>query len=130
MALLARIELASGHAERALGILNKVLDHNGTDMPPRDVGPMYQWRARTNAALHNYREAYTDLDEYVSRYRAANDAEHNRQANAAARALRDRPGDRAQRVAAARARAVPRAVAAARRSSCAGMPWSWWRACG
>ncbi len=82
MALQARIEMGSGHAERALGILNRVLDHNGADLPPRDVGSMYQWRARTNAALHNYREAYNDLQEYVNRYTAANDAERNRQANA------------------------------------------------
>jgi diguanylate cyclase (GGDEF)-like protein len=82
MALQAQIELGSGHAERALAILNKVLDHNGADMPPRHVRSMYQWRARTNAALHNYREAYYDLQEYVNRYTAANDAERNRQANA------------------------------------------------
>ena len=82
MALQARIEMGSGHAERALGILNRVLDHNGADLPPRDVGSIYQWRARTNAALHNYREAYNDLQEYVNRYKAANDAERNRQANA------------------------------------------------
>ena len=82
MALQARIEMGLGHAERALGVLNRVLDHNGADMPPRDVGPLYQWRARANAALHDYREAYNDLQEYVSRYKAANDAERNRKANA------------------------------------------------
>ncbi len=82
MALQARIELGTGHAERALAILNRVLDHNGADLPPRAVGSMYQWRARTNAALHNYREAYSDLQEYANRYTAANDTERNRQANA------------------------------------------------
>ncbi len=81
-ALQARIDLGLGHPERALATLNKVLDHNGTDMPPRHVGSMYEWRARANAALHDYRDAYNDLEEYVSRYRAANDAERNRQANA------------------------------------------------
>ena len=81
-ALQARIDLGLGRPERALATLNKVLDHNGTDMPPRHVGSMYEWRARANAALHNYRDAYSDLEEYVSRYTAANDAERNRQANA------------------------------------------------
>ena len=81
-ALQARIDLESGHPERALAILNKVLDHNGADMPPRHVASIYQWRARTNAALHNYHDAYNDLQEYVSRYMAANDAERNRQAGA------------------------------------------------
>ena len=81
-ALQARIALGSGHPERALAILNKVLDHNGADMPPRHVASIYHWRARANAALHNYRDAYGDLQEYVSRYTAANDAERNRQAGA------------------------------------------------
>jgi diguanylate cyclase (GGDEF)-like protein len=79
-ALQARIELGSGHPERALAILNKVLDRNGADLPPRHVGSMYEWRALTNAALHNYREAYSDLQEYLSRYTTANDAERTRQA--------------------------------------------------
>lgn len=81
-ALQARIDLESGHAERALATLNKVLDHNGADISPRHVGSMYEWRARANAALHNYRDAYTDLQEYLSRYTSANDAERNRQADA------------------------------------------------
>jgi len=81
-ALQARIDLGSGHPERALTIFNKVLDHNGADMPPHHVASIYGWRARTNAALHNYRDAYSDLQEYVSRYTAANEAERNRQAGA------------------------------------------------
>ncbi len=81
-ALQARIDLGSGHPERALAILNKVLDHNGADMPPRHVASIYHWRARANAALHNYRDAYSDLQEYASRYTTANDAERNRQAGA------------------------------------------------
>ncbi len=80
--LQARIDLESGNAERALATLNEVLDHNGTDMSPRHVPSIYEWRARTNAALHNYRDAYNDLQEYVTRYTAANDAERNRQADA------------------------------------------------
>jgi len=81
-ALQARIDLGSGHPDQALAILNKVLDHNGADLTPRHVAPMYEWRARTNAALHNYRDAYADLQEYVKRYTVANDAERNRQATA------------------------------------------------
>jgi diguanylate cyclase (GGDEF)-like protein len=81
-ALQARIDLGSGHAQRALVALNKVLDHEGADMPPRHVASIYESRARANAMLLNYHDAYNDLQEYVNRYTAANDAERNRQANA------------------------------------------------
>jgi len=80
--LQARIYLGTGHPDLALAIMNQVLDHGGEDVPPRIVGSMYQWRARAHAALHDYREAYDDLEEYVSRYTAANDAERVRQAGA------------------------------------------------
>jgi diguanylate cyclase (GGDEF)-like protein len=80
--LLARIDLGSGHPERALATLDAVLDQDGRDMPPRDVGSMYQWRARANAAVHEYRDAYNDLQEYAKRYAAANDAERIQQAGA------------------------------------------------
>ncbi len=80
--LLARVDLGSGHAERALATLDKVLDQDGRDMPPRDVGSIYLWRARANASVHEYRDAYNDLQEYTKRYTAANDAERIRQAGA------------------------------------------------
>jgi diguanylate cyclase (GGDEF)-like protein len=79
-ALLARIDLAEGHPEKALATLNEVLDHSGTDVLPLRVASLYQWRARTNAALHNYRDAYNDLSEYMRRYVATNDAERTKQA--------------------------------------------------
>jgi diguanylate cyclase (GGDEF)-like protein len=75
LTLLARIDLAQGNPERALGKLNQVLDKDGTDLLPSHVASIYQSRARANAALHNYRDAYADLTEYVRRYAAANDAE-------------------------------------------------------
>jgi diguanylate cyclase (GGDEF)-like protein len=81
-ALLARIDLAQGRPEKALAALNVVLDHNGEDMQPRRVASLYEWRARTNAAMRNYRDAYNDLTEYVRRYTAANDADRTRQAAA------------------------------------------------
>ena len=80
--LLARIDLGSGHPERALTTLDAVLDQDGRDMPPRDVGLIYQWRARANAAVHDYRDAYNDLQEYAKRYTAANEAERIQQAGA------------------------------------------------
>jgi diguanylate cyclase (GGDEF)-like protein len=80
--LQARIDLGSGHPERALATLDMVLDQGGRDMPPRDVGSIYQWRARANAAVHEYRDAYNDLQEYAKRYTAANDAERIQQAGA------------------------------------------------
>ena len=79
-ALLARIDLAEGHPEKALATLNEVLDHSGTDVLPLRVASLYQWRARTNAALHNYRDAYNDLSEYMHRYVATNDADRIKQA--------------------------------------------------
>ncbi len=93
--LLAHINLEEGHAVRALSTLNEVLDKSGADVPPRSLPPIYQLRARTNAALHNFREAYSDLDEYVRRYVAVNDAERTRQAAALrARFETDREIDR------------------------------------
>jgi len=80
--LQARIDLGLGHPERALAAMNRVLDQGGADISPRLVGSMYEWRAHANAALHNYRDAYNDLQEYLNRYTAANDAERIRQAGA------------------------------------------------
>jgi diguanylate cyclase (GGDEF)-like protein len=79
-ALLARIDLAEGHPEKALATLNEVLDHSGTDVMPLRVASLYRWRARTNAALHNYRDAYNDLAEYTRRYVATNDSDRTKQA--------------------------------------------------
>jgi diguanylate cyclase (GGDEF)-like protein len=93
--LLARIDLEEGHGARALTMLNQVLENGGADILPRSLPPIYQLRAHTNAALHNYHEAYADLDEYVRRYVAANDAERTRQAAALrARFETDREIDR------------------------------------
>jgi diguanylate cyclase (GGDEF)-like protein len=86
LGLLARIDLANGHADKALAILNGVLDQGGTDLLPSRVASLYQWRARANAALRNYSDAYADLSEYARRYAAANDAERAK----AAAALRAR----------------------------------------
>ena len=86
LGLLARIDLADGHADRALAILNGVLDQGGADLLPSRVASLYQWRALANAALRNYPEAYADLSEYARRYVAANDAERAK----AAAALRAR----------------------------------------
>jgi diguanylate cyclase (GGDEF)-like protein len=78
--LQARIYLGFGHADLALATMNRVLDRGGDDVSPRVVGSMYEWRARANAALHNYKDAYADLQEYVSRFTAATNAERIRQA--------------------------------------------------
>jgi len=82
LTLLARIDLTQGHPERALSELNQVLDKDGTDLLPSHVASIYQSRARANAALHNYRDAYADLTEYVRRYAEANDAERAQAATA------------------------------------------------
>jgi diguanylate cyclase (GGDEF)-like protein len=82
LALQARIDLGWGRADKALATLNGVLDQNGADMPPLYVAALYESRARANAALHDYRNAYGDLREYTQRYTAANEAERHRQAGA------------------------------------------------
>ena len=69
---LAEIDLREGHAQRALGILDHVLDHNGTDMDPSRVGMAYRTRAQAYAALHDYRRGYPDLEQYLRRYQAEN----------------------------------------------------------
>jgi len=80
--LQARIFLGLGHPDVALATMNQVLDHGGDDVAPRMVGSLYEWRARANAALRNYKEAYADLEEYVTRFTAAYNAERIRQAGA------------------------------------------------
>lgn len=79
-ALQARIELALGRPDRARALLDRVLDRNGADLPPRDVASMYDFRSRANAELHSYEDAYRDLREYTNRYSAANEAYRRRQA--------------------------------------------------
>src|SRR6185312_15352692 len=93
--LLAHIYLDEGHPLRALSTLNGVLDKGGTDVPARSLPPIYELRARTNATLHNFREAYSDLQEWERRYVAVNDAQRTRQAAALrARFETDREIDR------------------------------------
>jgi diguanylate cyclase (GGDEF)-like protein len=82
LALQARIDLGGGRPDKALAALNRVLDHDGADMPPLDVAALYESRASANAALHDYRSAYSDLREYAHRYAAATEAERHRQAGA------------------------------------------------
>ena len=77
--LLARLDLAEGRAGRALATLNDVLSGGGEDVQPRQLPPVYQLRAQANATLHNYANAYRDLDEYLRRYTATVDAERTQQ---------------------------------------------------
>jgi diguanylate cyclase (GGDEF)-like protein len=81
-ALQARIDLEQGRPQKALITLNTVLDRHGEDLPPFVVAPMYEQRAKANAAVRNYRDAYEDLREYVRRNTAANEAERRRQTGA------------------------------------------------
>jgi diguanylate cyclase (GGDEF)-like protein len=89
--LLAIIDLNEGRAKEALGILNGVLDHNGTDMAPRGVGIAYRTRARAYAAERNYNLAYSNLEEFVRRDREENLARSMRmQETVKERAVADR----------------------------------------
>ena len=81
-ALRARIDIEQGRPQKALSTLNTVLDRHGEDLPPFVVAPMYELRAKANARVRNYREAYEDLREYVQRNTAANEAERRLQTGA------------------------------------------------
>ncbi len=76
---LAQIDLAEGHAARALSTLNDILANGAVDMPPREVTPLFKLRADANAALGNPLAAYADLDEYMRRYTATNETRRIRQ---------------------------------------------------
>ena len=67
---LAEIDLHDGHARQALGVLDHVLDHEGTDMDAGAVGIAYRSRAQADGSLHDYRGAYRDLAEYLRRHEA------------------------------------------------------------
>jgi diguanylate cyclase (GGDEF)-like protein len=77
--LLASLDLAEGHADRALATLTDVLSKGGEDVQPRQLPRVYNVRAQANAALHKYGDAYHDLDEYLRRYVASVDAERAQQ---------------------------------------------------
>jgi diguanylate cyclase (GGDEF)-like protein len=77
-AYLAIIDLNEGRASEALRTLNEVLDHDGSDMAPREVAIAYRTRARAYAALHDSTRAYADLEKYVQRESAEDLARLNR----------------------------------------------------
>ena len=76
---LAYIDLEEGQAARALAALNEILKNGASDVPPRNVAPIFKLRSRANAAMGNYRESYADLEEYLRRMTAADDARRIRQ---------------------------------------------------
>jgi len=82
LALLARIDVDLVRNAAALTKLDKVLANDAEDMPPRQVAPLFKSRAQANAALGNSRAAYADLDEYMKRFTAQNEARRIRQADA------------------------------------------------
>ncbi|HLZ96390.1 MAG TPA: ATP-binding protein [Steroidobacteraceae bacterium] len=74
-ALLGRIELEQGHGEQAILLLNAALDQRGAGIYARRVPSVYLWRARSNAVLGRYREAYADVMESMRRYKESTDDE-------------------------------------------------------
>ena len=79
-AALAHIDLDEGHPARALTTLNDVLRNGGADMPPRRVAPLFKLRSRANAALGKFADSYLDLNEYLQRQTAVDEARRLRQA--------------------------------------------------
>lgn len=76
---LAQIDLAEGRSARALETLNAILANGASDMPPREVTPLYKLRADANAAQGNLAAAYADLGEYTRRYKETNETRRLRQ---------------------------------------------------
>ena len=76
---LARLDLAEGHASRALSALNDVLTNNGGDVQPRILPEIYRMRAEANSALHKFADAYSDLSRYLELHSAQVDDERARQ---------------------------------------------------
>ena len=77
--LLARVDFAQKHVERAGATLEAVLDQGGSDIAAHEQMEAYALRAQVNASLQDYPQAYRDLNTYLERYRAANDTESRRQ---------------------------------------------------
>jgi diguanylate cyclase (GGDEF)-like protein len=77
---LARIDLLEGKSARALTTLNDALRNEGADLPPRRVPPLYKLRSHANAALGKFADSYLDLNEYLQRQTAADEARRVRQA--------------------------------------------------
>ena len=77
--LIAQIDLAEGNSARSLAALDDILADGAADVPPRSVAPLFELRARANAARGNFTAAYADLDEYTKRYIAANESRRVRQ---------------------------------------------------
>jgi diguanylate cyclase (GGDEF)-like protein len=75
---LAELDLHEGHARQALGTLDRVLDHDGTDIAPETAISAYHTRAHAYAALRRYHPAYSDIEQYLQRYRAADRARRMR----------------------------------------------------
>jgi diguanylate cyclase (GGDEF)-like protein len=108
--LLARLDVAEGHPDKALARLNDVLSGAAEAMMPRLVPQVYQARARAYAGLQKYPEAYRDLSEYLERYVARNDAERAQQvASVRARFETDREIERNTSLQRELARAAERA---------------------
>ena len=76
---LAAIDLEEGKAALALATLNEILTNDASDVPAPSVAAIYKLRSRANAAMGNFRESHADLEEYIRRVTAADDARRIRQ---------------------------------------------------
>jgi diguanylate cyclase (GGDEF)-like protein len=78
-AALAHIDLEEGRPARALIALNELLREGGADLPPRRVPPLFRLRSRANAALGKFADSYLDLEEYLQRQIAVDEARRVKQ---------------------------------------------------
>jgi len=80
--MLAEVDLAEGHAARALNTLNEILANGASDMPPREVTALYKLRSDANLAQGKLDAAFADLAEYMRRFRETNETRRIRQVSA------------------------------------------------
>jgi diguanylate cyclase (GGDEF)-like protein len=79
---LALIDVKQGKPALAMQRINRVLDQDGRNLAPRRMTRIYEIRGRTYAALGQYKEAFTDFDNHMQRYKAIIEADRTREAAA------------------------------------------------
>ena len=72
---LAHIDLLENQPGAALARLNRVLDQGGRDIVPRRLVQIYELRAQAYAALGDNTKAFADLQEHMTRFKAASEAD-------------------------------------------------------
>jgi diguanylate cyclase (GGDEF)-like protein len=79
---LALIDVKQGKPAQAMQRIKRILDQGARDLAPRRMVRIYEIRARTYAALGQYKLAFADFDNHMQRYKAIIEADRAREAAA------------------------------------------------